>query len=60
MLRCLSAVWAWPNCHGCTGATLSVEVGLGTGVTFGMAVGVETGTLGFGSGFAGATDCGVH
>ena len=36
--------------HGCTGATLSVEVGVGTGMTFGMPVGVETGTTGFGSG----------
>ena len=54
----MGAVWAWPDLHGCTGATLSVEVGVGTGMTFGMPVGVETGTTGFGSGVMGATDCG--
>ena len=53
-------MWAWPDLCGCTGATLSVEVGVGTGVTFGKAVGVETGTAGFGSGVTGTTDCGVH
>ena len=60
MIRHFSAVWAWPACHGCTGATLGVEVGVGNRVTFGMAVGVETGTAGFGSGVTGATDCVVH
>ena len=54
------AVWAWPVHLGCTGAILSEEVAVGTGVTFGMAVGVETGTVRFGSGDMGATDCGVH
>ena len=29
-------------------------------MTFGMAVGVDTGTAGFGSGIVGPTDCGVH
>ena len=43
-----------------TGATLGVEVGVGTSMTFGMAVGIETGTAGDGSGVTGATDCGVH
>ena len=60
VIRCLGAVWAWPNLHGCTGATLGVELGVGIGVTFGMAVGVETRTAGLGSGVTGATDCGVH
>ena len=50
--------------HGLTilvaGATLGVEVGVGIGVTFDMAVGVETGTVGFGSGVMGAIDHGVH
>ena len=50
-------MWAQPDRHSCTGATLSVEVDVGTVVTFGMAVGIETGTAGFGSGFMGATDC---
>ena len=59
MIRHLDAVWAWPDLHGCTGATLDVEVGVGTGLTFGMDVGVETGTVGFGSGVTGATDCGI-
>ena len=59
VIRCFGAVWAHPDLHGCTGATLIVEVGLATGVTFGMAVGVETGTAGFGSGVTGATDCSV-
>ena len=59
MIRHLGAVWAWPDLCGCTGATLSVELGVGTGVTFGMAVGVETGTAGLGSGVTGATDCGA-
>ena len=60
MIRCLGVVWAWPDlCH-CTGATtLSVELDVGIGVTFGMAVGVETGTAGLGSGVPGVTDCGV-
>ena len=49
-----------PDLHGCTGATLSVKVGVSTGVIFGIAAGVETGTAGFGSGVMGATDCGVH
>ena len=44
MIRHLGAMWAWPDLHGCTGATLSVEVGVGSEVTFGM----------------GATDCGAH
>ena len=52
--------WAWPDPHVCTGATLSAELGVGTGVTFGMAVGVETGTARLGSGVTGATECGVH
>ena len=60
MIRHLSAVWAWPELCGLTGAILRVEVGLGIGMTFGMAVGVETGTTGFGSGVTSATDCGVH
>ena len=60
MIRHLGAVWAQPDLHGCTGATLSVEVSVGTGVTFGMAVSGETGTVGFGAGVMGATDCGVH
>ena len=59
VIRHFGAVWAWPDCHGFTGATLSVDVGVGTVVTFGMAVGVETGTAVFGSGVTGATDCGV-
>ena len=53
-------MWALPDLHGCTGATLSVEVGVGTVVTFGTAVGVETGTAELGSGVMGATDCGAH
>ena len=52
-------MWAWPDLSGSTGATLSVELGEGTGVTFGMAVGVETGTAGLGSGVRGATACGA-
>ena len=40
--------------------TLSVEVGVGIGVTFGMAVGVETRTAGFGSRVMGTTDCDIH
>ena len=60
MIRHFDAVWAWPDHHGCTGATLSVEWGVGTGVTFGMAVSVETGSVGLGSGITCATDCGVH
>ena len=59
MIRHFSAVWAWSDHHGCTGVTLCIEVGVGSRVTFGMAVGVETGTAGFGSGVTGATDCGV-
>ena len=58
MITCFSAVWILHD-HGCTGATLSVQMGVGTGVTFGMALGVENGTAGFGSGVTGATDCGV-
>ena len=60
MIRHLGTVWAWSDLHGCTGATLSVEVGVDTGATFGMAVDIEIGTAGFGSGITGATDCGVH
>ena len=60
VIRCFGAVWARPDLYSCRGATLSVEVVVGTGVTFGMAVGVETGTAGFGSGVTGPTDCGVH
>ena len=60
VIRHLGAMRAQPDHHGCTGATLIVEVGIGTGVTFGMAVGVETGTAGFGFGVTCATDCGVH
>ena len=52
-------MWARPDHHGCTGATLGVEVGVCTRVTFGMAVGVETRTSQFASWFMGATDCGV-
>ena len=59
MIRCLGAVWAWPDLYGCTGATLSVEMGVGIGVTFGMAVGVETRTAGLGCGVTGAIDCDV-
>ena len=58
-MRHFGAVWTWPDLHGCTGATLSVEVGVGTGVTSGMAVDVETGTVGFGSGVMGANDGGI-
>ena len=43
MIRCLGAVWAEPDLHGCKSPTLGVEVGLAMGVIFGMAVGVETG-----------------
>ena len=60
MSRDFGTVWAWPDHHGCTGATLGVEVGVGTGVTFGMTVGVQTLTVGFGSGVTGVTDCGVY
>ena len=60
MIRHFGAVWALPDLCSCTGASLGVEVGLGTGVIFCMAVGVENGTAGFGSGVMGATDCGVH
>ena len=59
VIRYFSSVWAQPDCLCCTGATHHVEVGVGTGVTFGMAVGVETGTAGLGSGVTGATYCGV-
>ena len=59
MIRCFGTVWAWPDHCGCTGATISVEVGVGTGVTFGMVVSVETETAGFGSGVTGTNDCGV-
>ena len=52
-------MWAQPNLCGCTGAILGVEVGVGTGMTFPVAEGVETGTTGFGSGVTGAADCGV-
>ena len=44
MISHFGAVSAWADLHGCTGATLSVEVGVGTGVTCGITVGVETGT----------------
>ena len=60
MIRHLGAVWAWSDLHGCTGATLSVELSIGTGVTFGMAVDVEIGTVGLGSGVMGAIGCGAH
>ena len=60
VIRHFGAVWAWPDLCGCTGATLGVEVGVGTRVTIGMAVGVETGTAGFCFGILGATDCGFH
>ena len=60
MIRHLGSVWAWPNHCGCTGATWDVEVGVGIGVTFGMAVDVEPGTAGLGSGATYATDCGAH
>ena len=60
VIRHLGAVWAWPDLHSCTGTTLNVEWGVGTWVTLGMAVGVEIGTAGLGSGVTGATDCGVH
>ena len=59
MNRHFVAVWTWSDCSGCTGATLGVEVDVGTGVTFDMAVGVDTGTAGFGSGVTGSTDHGV-
>ena len=58
-MRCFGALWACPDHHGCPDATLRVEVGEGTGVNFGMAVGVENGTAGFSSWVTGATDCGV-
>ena len=57
---CFGSVWAWPDYYGCTGATRCVGVGVGTGITFGMAEGVETGTADFDSQVMGATDCGVH
>ena len=60
MIRHFGALWAWPDLCGCTVATLSVEVEVGTEVTFGLVVCIETGTAGFGSGVMGATDCGVH
>ena len=59
MIRHFGAVWAWPDLHGCTGATLGAEVGVGTGVTLGITVGIQTGTEGYGSVVKGATDCGV-
>ena len=52
-------MWAWPDLHGCTGATLGIEADIGTGITFGVAAGVETGRAGFGSGVTAATDCGA-
>ena len=60
MIRHFGAVWAWPDLCGSTGAALSVEVGVGTGVIFGMAVGKEIGTAGPGSWVTGATVCGAH
>ena len=60
MIRHFAAVLAQPDHCVCTGATLGVEVGAGSGVTFGMAIGVETGATGFGSRVTGATYCGVH
>ena len=59
VIRHFGAVWAWPDLYGCTCDTLSVEVGVGTGVTCGVDAGVETWTAGFGSGVKGATDCHV-
>ena len=47
MIRHYGAVWVQSDHHGCTGATLGAEVGV---VTFGMALGVETGAAGFVSG----------
>ena len=53
-------MWAWSDLCSCTGATYGVGVGVGTEVTFGVVVGVETGTAGFGSGVTGAMNCGVY
>ena len=60
MIRHFGAVWAQPDLCSCTGATLGVEVGVGTGMTFSMVIGVETGTAGLDSGVLDATDCGAH
>ena len=60
MVRHLAAVWAQPGLCGCTGATFTVQVGVGIGVTFGMVVGVETGAVGLGPGVMSATDCSIH
>ena len=50
-------MWEWPDFGGCTGATLGAAVVISTVVTFGVAVGVETGTAGCGSGVTGVTNC---
>ena len=60
MIRHFCAVWAQPDLCGWRAATLGVELGVGNGVNFGMAVGVETGIAGFGSGDTVAIDGGVH
>ena len=51
-IRCLGAVWVWPDLWGCTGAMLGVAaVGTGIGATSGTA-----GVCGFGvAGIVGAT-----
>ena len=48
MIRHLSAMWAYPDHHGCMGAKFGAVVDVDTGVTFGVATGVETITAGFG------------
>ena len=48
VIRHLGAVWEWPDIYGCMGATIGAVVGVGTGLTFGVAAGEETRTASFG------------